>query len=134
MARWNAVITDINNAIAEMNRAADAAHAAAEKARRVAESAQEIADAATTAADEAERTANEASALAQAWKNATVTAVTLEEWQEPYMRVEDQDGSKLLIIGIPKGETGEKGDNGEDGQSGVEFKLEGSILYITRTT
>lgn len=132
--RWTAVITDINNAISKMNTASDAARAAADKAKKVANDAQEIADDAKKAADEAERIALEASELASAWKNAEVTAVTLEEWQEPYMHVEDQGDKKRLIIGVPKGATGEKGEKGADGVSGVDFRLENTSLYITTTT
>lgn len=132
--RWTAVITDINNAISKMNTASDAARAAAETARRVAEEAQTIADVARKAADNAKDIAKEASELASAWKNAEVTAVTLEEWQEPYMHVEDQGDKKRLIIGVPKGATGEKGEKGADGVSGANFRLENGSLYITKTT
>lgn len=130
--RWNAVITDINNAIAKMNRAASEAKAAADKAKRVAAEAQGMAAAASEAARDAERVANEASELAAMWANATVTAVTLEEGQNPYVTVQDQEDGKRIIIGVPKGATGEKGDKGADGVSGVEFRLENSILYITK--
>ena len=130
--RWTAVIADINNAISKMNTASDAARRAAEKAKKVANDAQKIADDASKAADKAERIALEASELASAWKNATVTAVTLEEGQNPYVTVQDQEDGKRIIIGVPKGATGEKGDKGADGVSGVTFKLENSTLYITK--
>lgn len=130
--RWAAVIADINNAISKMNTASDAARAAAERAKKVANDAQTIAKVAQEAADDAERIAQEASELASAWKNAEVTAVTLEEGEPPYMRVIDLEDKKRLIIGVPKGATGEKGEKGADGVSGVEFRLENSILYITK--
>ena len=132
--RWTAVIADINNAISKMNTASAVANAAAEKARRVAEEAQRIADVANDAADEAKSIALEASELANAWKNAEVTAVTLEEGEPPYMKVIDLEDKKRLIIGVPKGATGEKGEKGADGVSGANFRLENGSLYITKTT
>lgn len=129
---WNAIVTEINNAIAKMNQAASEANAAATDARKRADEAKKAADDATTAADDAERIAQEASDLAEMWNNAVTQVKTLDPDEEPTFKVETYDGVKRLILGIPKGEAGLDGEKGDTGNSGVTFRLENSTLYIQR--
>lgn len=131
---WNAVITEINDAIAAMSEAASRANAAANEARQRAQEAQEAADAAQAEADNAKEIAEEASELAGKWNNATVEAVTLDPGADATLEIKEKGGVKHLIFGVPRGLTGEAGQDGATGESGVEFELDGTTLYIKRTT
>lgn len=128
---WNETIADVNKTLANMNAAISGANGAAENARTEAEEAGKQADAAANAAAAANTAADAASTEAEKWRNATVSAVTLEAGKDATAEVSEKDGVKHITFGIPRGADGRTGDKGDTGRSGVKFTRSGSTLYIT---
>lgn len=127
---WNALVQEINLAVSGANAAESSANAAAGSANTAAEAAQTAAKAANEAAQAA---SSAGAAVEKAWKNATVSATTLEPDEAATVTLTESEGVKHLSYGIPRGrdgEKGEKGDKGDTGPAGVTFTLEGTVLYI----
>jgi len=129
---WNETIADVNKTLANMNAAISGANGAAENARIEAEEAGKQADAAQKAAEDANNAANAANTEAEKWRNATVSARTLEAGEDVTIAVSEKEGVKHIAFGIPRGADGRVGDKGDTGKSGVAFTLSGTMLYITR--
>lgn len=118
---WDVLVAEVNLALSNMNTAASEANAAAAGASEAAQAANDAAEAASSAAQSAETAGN-------AWGKATAEALTLEPGSEATVTLaENEDGTKRLVYGIPRGDKGEKGDTGP---AGVTFTLEGATLYI----
>lgn len=131
---WDALVQEINLSLSGVNTAASGANAAAALASEAANTADTAAQNARNAAQEA-RDAGEQ--VSRAWKNATVSAQTLEPGRDATVTLTEMEGVKHLTYGIPrgadgtKGEKGDKGDKGDTGPAGVTFRLSGTTLYIT---
>lgn len=128
---WNETIADVNKTLANMNAAISGANGAAENARTEAEEAGEQADAAEKASADANAAATTANTEAEKWRNAKVSAVTLEAGSDATAEVTEKDGVKHITFGIPRGADGRAGDKGDTGKSGVKFTRSGTTLYIT---
>ena len=127
---WNETIADVNQTLANMNTAISNANGAAELARTETQETNEQGDAAEAAAAAAAEAAAEAREEAEKWRNATVSAVTLEPGNDATVSVSEKDGVKHLTIGVPRGKDGADGEKGDTGESGVTFTLSGTTLYI----
>ena len=128
---WNETIADVNKTLANMNSAISGANGAAENARTEAEQADQQTELTAQAAEAANEAAAEANAEAEKWRNATVSAVTLEPGNEATVSVSEKDGAKHFTFGVPRGADGEDGEKGDTGKSGVKFSVSGTTLYIT---
>lgn len=118
---WDRLVAEVNLTLANMNEAISDANAAATGAIEAAEDARDAAQEALAAAQSAADAGN-------AWANATVSAETLEPGSEATVTLStNENGTKHLEYGIPRGEKGEKGDKGP---AGVTFTLRGLDLYI----
>ena len=127
---WNETIADVNQTLANMNTAISNANGAAELARTETKETNEQGDAAEAAAVAATEAAAAASEEAEKWKNATVSAVTLEPGNDATVSISEKDGAKHITIGVPRGADGADGEKGDTGRSGVTFTRSGSTLYI----
>jgi len=132
MSSWNALVSDVNNAIAGMNERASAANSAATLAAEAALSAAQAAENAAEAAEEAEGAAKETAQERAMWENATASIRTLEEDEEATLQMSEAGGVKHFAFGVPRGATGMSGAQGAPGKSGVSFTLSGTSLYIRR--
>lgn len=128
---WNETIADVNKTLANMNSAISDANGAAENARSEAQEAGEKVDAAADAVASANEAAVNANTEAEKWRNATVSAVTLEPGSEATVTLSEKDGAKHIKFGVPRGADGRVGDKGDMGKSGVVFSRSGTTLYIT---
>ena len=128
---WNETIADVNKTLANMNSAISGANGAAETARIEAEEAGEQADAAMEAVAAANDAADSANTEAEKWRNATVSAVTLEAGSEATATLSEKNGVKHITFGVPRGADGRTGDKGDTGKSGVTFTRSGTTLLIT---
>jgi len=130
MNAWDALVQEINLTLSEVNTAISGANAAGEQAHTGAERADAAAQAAQEAAQHAQETD---AALSRAWKEATVSAVTLEPGESATVEMSETDGIRHLTYGIPRGADGERGaqgPKGDTGPAGVTFTLEDTVLYI----
>ena len=127
---WNETIADVNKTLANMNTAISGANGAAELARAETKETNEQGDAAEAAAAEAIAAASAANAETEKWKNATVSAVTLEPGNDATVSISEKDGVKHITVGVPRGADGEDGEKGDTGRSGVTFTLSGTTLHI----
>jgi len=128
---WNETIADVNKTLASMNTAISDANGAAENAREQAQEAGAQGGGAQEAASVAREAADAASDEAQKWKNATVSALTLEPGDDATAALSEKDGAKHITFGIPRGRDGADGPKGDTGRSGVTFTLSGTTLHIT---
>lgn len=118
---WDSLVAEVNLTLAAANTAASGANAAAASASTAAQQANSAAQAADTAAQAANAAGN-------AWASATTSATTLAAGSAATVKATDNDdGTKHLAFGIPRGAKGEKGDTGP---AGVTFTLDGATLYI----
>ena len=126
----DALVQEINLTLSKMNTSISVDNAAALQAKEQADSAQAAANAAQAAAENAQSTSD---AMEKAWKNAAVSARTLEPDEAATVSIEEKEGIKHLTYGIPRGKDGEQGPpgpQGETGPAGVTFTLRDSVLYI----
>lgn len=127
---WNETIADVNQTLANMNTAISGANGAAELAKTETEETNEQGNAAEAAAAEATSAAAAANAEAEKWRNATVSAQTLDPGSEATVSISEKDGAKHITVGVPRGANGADGAKGDTGKSGVTFSLSGTTLYI----
>ena len=125
---FDALVVDVNKKISEMNTAASGANSAAASARNAVTAADTATSSANAAAEAANDAAEAANSAADKWNGATASATTVAAGGEATVKLEDKDGVKAFMFGIPAGEQGAKGDTGK---SGVTFTLSGTKLYIT---
>lgn len=127
---WNETIADVNQTLANMNTAISNANGAAELARTETQETNEQGDAAQEAAQAANEAAEAAIDEAEKWRNATVSAVTLDPGSEATVSISEKDGVKHFTVGVPRGADGAEGKKGDTGESGVTFTLSGTTLHI----
>ena len=106
----NSAAANAAQAANDANAATDEASNAASNANMAAGDANDAANAAKTAtglANTAAENANAAAELAESWGDATMETVTLESGEEANVKMEvDEDGKRVITIGVPKGATG----------------------------
>lgn len=130
---WNALVSDVKGAIAQMGTMGERAGGAADEAAAAANLAGEAAADALEAAQAALGAIEAANASAAKWAGATAEAETLEAGRPATVEVEERNGMKQFLFGLPQGSPGANGEKGETGQSGVVFELSGTTLTIRRT-
>ena len=130
---WNALVSDVREAIADMETMGERAGGAADAAATAANLAGEAAAGAIEAAEAAGTAIEAANASALKWDEATAAAETLEAGEEATVEVTEKGGVKQFRFGLPRGRDGLTGEKGETGKCCVKFELSGTTLTIIRT-